>query len=145
MDPISLIVAALVAGATAGAEDFATDTIKDAYTGLKELIKRRFKKSVGGDAVAGDDGSSPSTGAVVAAEAVLEAHESAPETWEKRMREALERSGADHDDEILTAAQTVLDATGDGSQSGKYLVDTRGAQGIYIGDQGHQTNSFGVA
>jgi hypothetical protein len=145
MDPIGLIIAALVAGATAGAKDLATDTIKDAYAGLKELIKRRFKKSAGRDAAAGGEDSDAPKGGGVDAEAVLEAHESAPETWERPMREALERSGADHDDEILSAAQALLDAAGAKGQSGKYRVDARGAQGVQVGDRGQQTNTFGIA
>jgi len=43
MDPIiGPIVAALVAGATAAAKGLATDTIKDAYQGLKNLVKNRL-------------------------------------------------------------------------------------------------------
>ena len=42
MDPITLIVAALAAGAAAGLGDTASQAIKDAYAGLKGLIKRRF-------------------------------------------------------------------------------------------------------
>ncbi len=43
MEPISLIIAALVAGATAAAKDTAEKTVKDAYEGLKTLIKRKFE------------------------------------------------------------------------------------------------------
>jgi hypothetical protein len=42
VDPVSLIVAALAAGAVAGAQTTATDAVKDAYTGLKELVRRRL-------------------------------------------------------------------------------------------------------
>jgi hypothetical protein len=42
MDPISLIIAALAAGATAAAKDVAGTGVKDAYEGLKTLIKKRF-------------------------------------------------------------------------------------------------------
>jgi hypothetical protein len=39
MEPISLILAALVAGAVAAAKDTAEKGVKDAYEGLKTLIK----------------------------------------------------------------------------------------------------------
>ena len=43
MEPISLIIAALVAGATAATKDTAGQAVKDAYEGLKTLIKRKFE------------------------------------------------------------------------------------------------------
>jgi hypothetical protein len=39
MDPISLILAALGAGALAAAKDTAGTAVKDAYQGLKTLIR----------------------------------------------------------------------------------------------------------
>ena len=145
MDPIGVIVAALVVGATVGAKDLATDAIKDTYAGLKELIKQRFKRSARDDGAVRDGERNAPEGVGVDAEAVLEAHESAPETWEKPMREALERSGADQDDEILSAARALLKAAGAGGQFGKYRVDARGALGVQVGDWGQQVNTFGVA
>ena len=42
MEPISLIIAALSAGAIAAAKDTAGTAVKDAYQGLKTLIKNKF-------------------------------------------------------------------------------------------------------
>ena len=42
MDPLTLIVTALVAGASAGLQGTATDFIKDTYAGLKQLVVSRF-------------------------------------------------------------------------------------------------------
>ena len=42
MDPISLILAALGAGAIAATKDTAATAVKDVYQGLKTLIKQRF-------------------------------------------------------------------------------------------------------
>ena len=39
MDPVTLILTALAAGATASLKDTANQTVKDAYNGLKALIK----------------------------------------------------------------------------------------------------------
>jgi hypothetical protein len=43
MEPISLIIAALGAGAIAAAKDTASTAVKDAYQGLKTLIKKKFE------------------------------------------------------------------------------------------------------
>jgi hypothetical protein len=46
MEPvITTIIAAIVAGATAAAKDVATSAIKDAYAGLKRLIRDRYKRA----------------------------------------------------------------------------------------------------
>jgi len=44
MDPVSAIVGALVAAATAAAKDIASKAVSDAYDGLKTLIVTRFKR-----------------------------------------------------------------------------------------------------
>jgi hypothetical protein len=42
MDPITIIVTALVAGIAAGATSVAEEAVKEAYAGLKGLILRKF-------------------------------------------------------------------------------------------------------
>ena len=85
MDPISLIIAALVAGAAKAAGNVAPD----AYNGLKALIKRKF---------AGEP----------KAEMVLEEHETDPETYEAPLKKKLAEAGADKDEEIIKKAQELL-------------------------------------
>jgi hypothetical protein len=38
MDPVTLIVPALVAGAASAAQDTASNAVKDAYSGIKALL-----------------------------------------------------------------------------------------------------------
>ena len=87
MDPISIIVAALVAGAAAGLKPTAEQVIKDAYTGLKSLLQRKYK------AVA------------------VEALEHKPESKAKQesVAEDLAEAGADQDNELLDQAKALLD------------------------------------
>ncbi len=85
MEPISLIIAALVAGATKAASNVAPD----AYKGLKALIKRKF---------AGEP----------KAEMVLEEHETDPETYEAPLKKKLAEAGADKDEEIINKAESLL-------------------------------------
>lgn len=47
MEPITLIVTALVAGATAVANDVGGQALKDAYNGLKTVIVDKYKNAVG--------------------------------------------------------------------------------------------------
>jgi len=120
MDPITLIVTALAAGATQALQDTASAMVKDAYARLKALLRKRL---------GGDPG----------AEMVLARHEQAPETWEAPLRAELARTGADGDGELIAAAKALLELM---SQAGKYTVDVRGAQGVQIGDHNRQDNVF---
>ena len=124
MDPISLIVTALAAGAALGVQDTASAMIKDAYASLKALVTKRLGGGPG-------------------AELVLAKHEGAPETWQAPLMAELAESGADGDHDLIVAAQALLDLVGDaGGRAGKYTVDVRGAQGVQIGDHNRQDNVF---
>ena len=85
MDPIALIIAALVAGAAKAAGDAAPD----AYNGLKALIKRKFSGKP-------------------TAEMILEEHEKDSETYEAPMKKELAEAGADKDEEIINKAESLL-------------------------------------
>jgi hypothetical protein len=122
VDPVSLIIAALVAGAAAGTSDTVSSAIKDAYAGLKGLISRRFKDKP-------------------AAQLALSGHEADPATWESSLARSLADSGAREDSDVLAAALRVLalhDPTG--AQRGKYNVDLRGARQAQVGDHNQQIN-----
>ena len=127
MDPITLIVTALAAGAALGVKDTASAMIKDAYASLKALVTKRLGGGPG-------------------AELVLAKHESAPETWQAPLMAELAESGADGDRDLIVAARALLDLVGDaGERAGKYTVDVRGAQGVQIGDHNRQDNVFNAS
>lgn len=126
MDPITLIVTALAAGAASGVTDTASSAVRDAYASLKALVRKRFAGRQAG-------------------ELVLAEHESAPETWREPLMAQLGAVGADRDADLVAAAQQLMrlvDAAG--SRAGKYTVDVRGAQGVQVGDHGIQHNTFGA-
>lgn len=87
MDPITIIVTALAAGAVAGLKPTAEQAIKDAYAGVKALIQRKY--------------SSPS----------LEALERKPDSETRRasVKEDLIEAGAANDNELLDKAKSLLD------------------------------------
>jgi hypothetical protein len=124
VDPITLIVTALAAGAALGAQDTVSAMVKDAYAGLKVLVRKRLGGRPG-------------------AELVLARHDQAPETWQAALTAELAETGADGDRDLIAAAQALLDLVGgaDG-RTGKYTVDVRGAQGVQIGDSNRQDNIF---
>jgi hypothetical protein len=125
MDPVTVIVAALVSGAAAALKDTTGEAVKDAYASLKTLLKRRFAGRPEADIV-------------------LEKHQEKPDVWDEPLREALKESGADTDEEIVRAAQRVLTIVHpEQSAQGKYSVQITGAaQGNVFGDQAVVTQSF---
>ena len=126
MDPITLILSALAAGATAAAKDTATEAVKDAYHGLKALIQRRFSGKPD-------------------AETALGAYEKKPEVWTEPVKDALTETDADKDEEIIKAAQALMaQADPQGHAQGKYNVQFAGpVYGATIGDKNAVTNYFG--
>jgi hypothetical protein len=124
MDPISLIVAALVAGASAAAKDTAGQAVKDAYSGLKALVKRKL-------------------GSSQMAQEVIERHAEAPAVWEKPLEVELGRAGLADDEEVIRLAQELM-AQQDpaGAAAGKYNVTISGGKGITVGDHAHVEMTF---
>jgi hypothetical protein len=125
MEPITLILAALAAGAIAGIQATASQAIKDTYASLKKLIQFKF---------AGQQD----------AELALAKYEEKPEIWEAPLKNALAEVAADKDKEIVTVAQKVM-ALIDPEQAamGKYNVQITGnVQGLVQGDNAQVTMTF---
>ena len=121
MDPVSLVVAALVTGAAAGIADTAGSVITDLYAGLKALIRRRF----GGDHEADDELTHVERGGDPAA-----------------LRRRLETAGVD--EELANrAAELLRRLDPDGARAGKYHVEISGGQGAVVGDNATVTMNFG--
>jgi hypothetical protein len=115
MDPITLIVTALAAGAAAGIQGAAASAVRDAYTGLKALVKKRF---------AGRPDS----------ELILARYERAPETWQAPLAAELSGARADQDSDLVAAAQALMSLIERaGSRTETYNVNAPGAKGMQIG------------
>jgi hypothetical protein len=129
MDPITLIVTALMAGAAAGALDGLSDDAKDkakaAYAKLHLLVRRRLA-------------------ADPVAQRVLAEYESDPQVFQAPLVKKLTDSGADEDPGLVAEAKAVLDLVdAQGTRSGKYNVSVHGSQGVQIGSYNRQVNFFG--
>jgi len=126
MDPVMGGLAALAAGVTAAAKDSASQAVKDAYDGLKALVKKRFEKK------------KPQ------AEMALAEYEKDPDTWEKPLQKSLVETGADQDEAIVRQAQQVLKLVNPQQASqGKYNVQIGEGKGVVIGDDAHVEQHFG--
>jgi hypothetical protein len=128
MDPISLIVAALAAGASAGAlsalQDDVKDAVKSAYSKLRGLVKRR---------VAGNQ----------SAELALAEYEVDPANWEAPLTAKLKQVGAADDADLVAAAKALMELVDQaGARAGKYNVTIKGAKGVQVGDGNIQVNRF---
>jgi hypothetical protein len=120
MDPVTLIVAALAAGASKGLTDAASGAVGDLYDKLKAAIASKFAKSA-------------------KAEAALSDYEDDPDTYEKPLQKHLKETGAVSDEQILALAKSLLEQSDpQGAKVGKYIVDVRGAHAVQIGDHGTQ-------
>jgi len=125
MEPVTLLVSALAAGALAGAGETAATAVKDAYLALKSAVVAKF---------AGKP----------AAEVVLAEHAEDPQTYEKPLAKQLQQAGADTDPRIVELAEALLKVMAEkGSLPGKYAVTLDNAQGVQVGDGNIQHNTFG--
>jgi len=106
MDPISIIVTALVTGAAAGLKPTVEKVIKDAYDGIKLLIHRKYDR-VSTDMVERDPASAAK---------------------QNILKEDLEKAGAGADEELLRQAKAVLDSVQ------RYAPHVAGEVGLILED-----------
>lgn len=128
MDPITLIVAALVAGAATGA----LDEVKD---GAKAGVKAAYAKlrSLAGKRVAGNKG----------AEAALAEIEVDADTWKAPLAAKLTQLGAADDADLVAAAKAFMGLIDEaGARGGKYNVTISDSKGVQVGDGNIQVNDF---
>lgn len=104
MEPVTLIVSALVAAVAKLAEP----AVNDAYNGLKTLIKQRFAGNA-------------------KVEGALEGLEEDPATWRKPLETALAQTDVQQDKEIIAAAETLQKVAG--HETGKVVVSGNRQEG----------------
>ena len=115
---VELILAALIAGATAAAKDTAGVAVKDAYEGLKNLIKQKF----------GDK-----TDLVDAVDKLEKKPDS--EARKATVKEEIETAKVAGDPEILKLAQDLLDKA-KGEPGGQEIINqtqTNTVSGVNVG------------
>lgn len=127
VEPVSLVLGALIAGAAQGAGEAVVGAVRDAHVGLREALKRRFS----GNALA---------------QSAVEEFISDPTCWGPALEAYLRQADVAADQALLDAAAAVMAAVDPvGASGGKYTVNLVGAQGVQVGDHARQTNYFGPA
>ncbi len=128
MDPITLIVAALATGASAGVIDALKDDVRDAVAAAYAKLRGLARKRVAGR----PDG-----------ELALERHETAPQKWESVLTSELAEAAAADDAELVAAAQALMELVDEaGTRVGKYNVMIKDSKGVQVGDGSIQVNRF---
>jgi hypothetical protein len=121
MDPTTLIIGALAAGAAAAAKDTASQAVKDAYAGLKALIQRRFAEKK-----------------LPTGEMVLTEYEEDPDVWKKPLESALVKTETHQAEEVLEAVEVLkqaLEQTPEGREAvSKYILNIQNSEVGVIGD-----------
>ncbi|MFE9328372.1 hypothetical protein ACIHDR_46870 [Nocardia sp. NPDC052278] len=123
MDPLTIIVTALIAGAATGGRDAASAVVRDGYTAVRDRIFRG--------------------GADSETTAAIEANEAAPGSNVAEIEAALTRRRLVDDSELLSAAAELLARLpSDRVERAGSRIDLSHAQGVQIGDHTTQHNTF---
>jgi RIP homotypic interaction motif len=124
MDPVTLIVTALAAGAASALQDDAQGAVSKALARLRAGTRLSARP---------------------AGQVVLGQHAHAPDIYGKPLEHELTKAGAAADPALICAAQGLMklrDAAG--SAAGKYHVTVQDSSGVQAGDHNTQVNHFGT-
>lgn len=127
MDPVTLIVTALAAGAASALQDDAKGAVATALRRLRGLAKKQLAGRANG-------------------EFVLAQHEQTPGIYQKPLEHELTEADAADNAELVSAAEELMrliDARG--TAAGKYNVTVQDSAGVQVGDHNSQVNNFGVS
>jgi hypothetical protein len=129
VEPVTLILTALAAGASAGVLDGLKGDVKEkaraAYARLHGLAGKRVSGRPHG-------------------ELALAEYQSAPQKWEGLLAAELRDAGAAQDADLVAAAKALMELIDQpGARSGKYTVIIKGSAGFQVGDGNVQVNQGG--
>jgi hypothetical protein len=125
VDAVSLIIAALAAGAASALQDGASEAVREADARLRDAVRGRLRGRPNG-------------------ELVLARHETAPNTWRLPLAGELSAAEAGTDAGLVDAARALLELVDvTGSRAVKYTVTVAGSRGVQVGDHNTQVTTFG--
>lgn len=133
MEPISMIVGALVAGASTAIKDTASQAVKDAYQGLKDLLIQHWISKKEEDAKAKE----------IEAKVFIDNLESDPAGFKKPLEKKLSEIMPIPDEALIEKAQKFDELLKQAGLSTGYNVSMgNNNQGIQTGDGNTQNNTF---
>jgi hypothetical protein len=129
MEPLTIITTALITGAAMASKDVAAQAVKDAYTGLRTLILRKF-------------------GTQKEVKPAIEGVEKRPESKSRQgvLKEELELAEVAKDTQIVEQAQALLALLEQQDEGGaKYQADLKGSGAIAQGKGATAAGERGIA
>lgn len=133
MDPVTIIVAALVSGVSESLKENASQAISDAYQGLKSKIIQKWSVSAGGENLVAKEAE---------ANVLMAQLEDDPEVFKPIIEKKLSAVISESDTELLSQAQAFHSLLKDTGVSSGVTVNVSNSKGVQIGDSNTQTNSF---
>ena len=141
MEPVTMIVTALIAGAVAAGQDVGGQVLKDAYTGLKDLIKRKLAGSMFGQAAVDkvDQNPKPDSAAAGAVKDELEVAKAGEDAELVKQAQALLALLKQHDQQHDTSYSATLNGSGAIAQGPN--ARAVGAGGVMVGGNAGNINT----
>lgn len=125
MDPVTVLVAALIAGTSAGVSATASTAVQEGYASLRDAVRRRL---------AGDPMSAkvPDEIAIAGRLTAIDAALADPSGRRGQLEAMLTHAGIGEDDELVKLAVRLLSPTG-----GVNVTTMGNVTGMMVGDYGH--------
>jgi len=132
MDPLTVIATALLAGAAAALQDTAAQVVRDAYTGLKSLIARKFAGAANADDL----------------NAAVRFAEKKPDDTGRQdvLKDELKSARVDQDEEVLKLARALSEAVRQHAPqiAQQYQVSVSGSGAAAVGPGAKAVGAGGV-
>lgn len=126
MDPISIVITALISGLTAGVSDTAKSYVKDSYESLKQALVKHLKGKTKAINAIGKLENSPKS-------------KQAKDNLDSELR----HRKVEIDKNLFELAFQVLRLTDpEGAKSGKYSITIENSEGVIVGDNAKVTMNF---
>jgi len=133
MEPISMIVGALVAGSSAALKDTASQAVKDAYSGLRTLVIHQWNNKASRNVSKLEQ----------EAKILISNLEDDPETFQVPVEKKLSEFIPEPSAELVDKARVLYELLDkNGFDTGKYNVTVQDGKGVQVGDNNTQINKF---
>ncbi len=132
MEPVTMLVGALILGASEALKDTASQAVKDTYQGLKAAVIHSWNRKAGENEQIAQE-----------AEILISNLEQDPETFRTPLEKKISSSIPEPSQEIIDKAKSLYELLDrPGFDSGKYNVNIKKAKAVQVGDKNTQTNNF---